>query len=161
MYEFSACPALWSACLTLLIGHTKTLCSLTFLDAAMIRFASNAGGGFSAGSRSSNLGDLYAESRQISQGSFSAVSKPKFARKYALKSSRRDLHNALPVLESNPQNQENHGAPFSWNPSVLVESVWVKKYTKINMESKLNFFVLKSLNNLQFLQTLKFCYRIN
>ena len=31
---------------------------------------------------------------QILQGSFSAVSKPKFARKYAFESSRRDLHNA-------------------------------------------------------------------
>ena len=29
------------------------------------------------------------------QGSFSAVSRPNFARKYALESSRRDLHNAL------------------------------------------------------------------
>ena len=30
-----------------------------------------------------NLGDLYAESRQTEQGSFSAVSKPNLARKYA------------------------------------------------------------------------------
>ena len=52
------------------------------------------------------------------KGSFSAVSKPKFARKYALElleSSRRDLHNALLC-------------------TVLVGSVWVKKYTKINIE---------------------------
>ena len=28
-------------------------------------------------------------------------------------------------------------APFSWDPSVLVESVWVKKYTKINIETVL------------------------
>ena len=33
--------------------------------------------------------------RQTSQGSFSTVSKPKFANKYAFESSRRDLHNAL------------------------------------------------------------------
>ena len=33
--------------------------------------------------------------RQTLQGSFSAVSKPNFTRKYALESSRRDLHNAL------------------------------------------------------------------
>ena len=33
--------------------------------------------------------------RQILQGSFSAVSKPNFSRKYAFESSRRDLHNAL------------------------------------------------------------------
>ena len=33
--------------------------------------------------------------RQTSQGSFSAVSKRNFARKYAFESSRRDLHNAL------------------------------------------------------------------
>ena len=45
--------------------------------------------------RQANLGDLYAESGQTSQGSFSAVSKPKFASKYAFESSRRDLHNAL------------------------------------------------------------------
>ena len=49
-----------------------------------------------------NLGDLYAESWQFLQGSFSAVSKPNFASKYSLESSRRDLHNALlcTVLES-------------------------------------------------------------
>ena len=55
----------------------------------------------------SNLGDLYAESGQTLQGSFSAVSKPNFASTYALESSRRDLHNALlcTVLESNPQKR--------------------------------------------------------
>ena len=39
------------------------------------------------------------------KGSFSAVLKPNVASKYALESSRRDLHNALlcTVLESNPQ----------------------------------------------------------
>ena len=42
-----------------------------------------------------NLGDLYAESGQTLQASFSAISKPNFATKYALESSRRDLHNAL------------------------------------------------------------------
>ena len=42
-----------------------------------------------------HLGDLYTESSQTLQGSFSAVSKPKFARKYSCESSRRDLHNAL------------------------------------------------------------------
>ena len=42
-----------------------------------------------------HLGDLYAESGQTLQGSFSAVSKPNFASKYSLDSSRRDLHNAL------------------------------------------------------------------
>ena len=49
------------------------------------------------------------------KGSFSAVSKPNFASKYALESSRRDLQNALLC-------------------TVLVGSVWVKKYTKINIE---------------------------
>ena len=47
------------------------------------------------------------------KGSFLAVSKPNFASKYALESSRRDLQNALLC-------------------TVLVGSVWVKKYTKIN-----------------------------
>ena len=42
-----------------------------------------------------DLGDLYAESGQTLQGSFSAVSKPNFASKYSFESSRRDLHNAL------------------------------------------------------------------
>ena len=42
-----------------------------------------------------HLGDMYAESGQTLQGSFSAVSKPNFASKYSLESSRRDLHNAL------------------------------------------------------------------
>ena len=47
-----------------------------------------AGLGFSFDKRSSL-------SRQTLEGSFSAVSKPKFASKYAFESSRRDLHNAL------------------------------------------------------------------
>ena len=38
------------------------------------------------------------------EGSFSAVSKPNFARKYALEGSLRDLHNAL---ESNPPMKRN------------------------------------------------------
>ena len=42
-----------------------------------------------------NLGDLYAESGQTLQSSFSAISKPNFASKYSLESSRRDLQNAL------------------------------------------------------------------
>ena len=51
------------------------------------------------------LRDLYAESGQTLQGSFSAVSTPIFASQYSLESSRRDLHNALlcTALESNPQ----------------------------------------------------------
>ena len=40
-------------------------------------------------------GWLHRSIGQTSQGSFSAVSKRKFARKYAFESSRRDLHNAL------------------------------------------------------------------
>ena len=54
---------------------------------------------------------------QASRGSFSAVSKPIFASKYSLESSRRDLHNALlcTVVESNPKNQENHGEKRTWS----------------------------------------------
>ena len=48
-------------------------------------------------------------------GPFSAVSKPIFGSKHALESSRRDLQNALLC-------------------TVLVGSVWVKKYTKIKIE---------------------------
>ena len=51
--------------------------------------------------------------------SFSAVSKTNVASKYALESSRRDLQNAL-------------------LGTVLVGSVWVKKYTKINIEKMKN-----------------------
>ena len=47
---------------------------------------------------------LYAESGQILQGSFSAVSKPNFASKYSLESSRRDLHNALLCTALESQN---------------------------------------------------------
>ena len=39
--------------------------------------------------------NLHRSIGQIVQGSFSAVSKPTFASKYSLESSRRDLHNAL------------------------------------------------------------------
>ena len=48
-----------------------------------------------SGKKLLDLGDLYAENGQTLQGSFSAVSKPNFANKYSLESSRRDLHNAL------------------------------------------------------------------
>ena len=51
-----------------------------------------------------DLGDLYTESGQTLQGSFSAVSTPIFASKYALESSRRDLHNALLCTVLNAQN---------------------------------------------------------
>jgi len=50
------------------------------------------------------LRDLYTESGQTLQGSFSAVSTPIFASKYALESSRRDLHNALLCTVLNAQN---------------------------------------------------------
>ena len=63
------------------------------------------------------------------KGSFSAVSKPNFASKYALESSRRDLQNALLC-------------------TVLVGSAWVKKYTKINIEfSKLNFCAIYHIHH--------------
>ena len=42
-----------------------------------------------------DLGDLYTESGQTLQGSFSSVSKPMIATNYSLETSRRDLHNAL------------------------------------------------------------------
>ena len=48
--------------------------------------------------------DLYTESAQTLQGSFSAVSTPIFASKYALESSRRDLNNALLCTVLNAQN---------------------------------------------------------
>ena len=42
--------------------------------------------------------------QQTCRGSFSAVSKPNFARKYSLESSRRDLHNAFLCTVVNSQN---------------------------------------------------------
>ena len=63
----------------------------------------------------SQNGDLYTESGQTLPGSFSAVSTPIFASKYALESSRRDLQNALLC-------------------TVLMGSIWLKKYAKINIE---------------------------
>ena len=64
--------------------------------------------------------------------SSSAVSKPNFASNYALGSPRRDLQNALLC-------------------TVLVGSVWVKKYTKMNIEKMKNgkhfAIVLKRLSN--------------
>ena len=72
---------------------------------------------------------------QTSRDSFLAVSTPIFESKYSLESSRRDLQNALLCtgLESNPQKA---GKPCGGVlvGDVLVESVWVKKYTKINIE---------------------------
>ena len=65
------------------------------------------------------------------RGSFSAVSTPISSSKYALESSRRDLQNAL-------------------LRSLLVGSVWVKKYTKINIEKMKNLssmFCLKIAKN--------------
>ena len=42
-----------------------------------------------------HLGDLYTESGQTLQGSFSPVPKPIFASEYSCESSRRDVHNTL------------------------------------------------------------------
>ena len=72
-----------------------------------------------------DLGDLYAESGQTWKGSFSAVSKPNFASKYALESSRRDLHNALlcTVLES---IIEKWGTFF--NLKIFVKNCWIFSY---------------------------------
>ena len=64
------------------IAHKAALCGETWFAA-------------SAAPASTYLGDLYAESGQTLQVSFSAVPKPNFASKYSLESSRRDLHNAL------------------------------------------------------------------
>ena len=92
----SSCPS-WSSSVTLVQPSHIRSCRATW------------------GICNNNNNDLYAESGQTLQGSFSAVSKPHFASKYSLESSRRDLHNALLC-------------------TVLVGSVWVKKYTKINIE---------------------------
>ena len=67
-----------------------------------------------------HLGDLYTESGQTLQGSFSAVSKPNFASKCSCESSRRDLNNTLLC-------------------TALVESVWEL--------SKLNFLFKNIINN--------------
>ena len=59
-----------------------------------------------------DLGDLYVESGQTLQGSFSAVSKPNFANKYSLESSRRDLHNALLCTVLQSQNFSQKSSTF-------------------------------------------------
>ena len=61
-------------------------------SAAVVRRPSKA-----AGARGGGMADGLAGRgmRQTFQGSFSAVSKPNFASKFSLESSRRDLHNAL------------------------------------------------------------------
>ena len=77
----------------------------------------NASATWAISNNNNNNNDLYTESGQTLKGSFSAVSKPNFESKSSLESSRRDLHNALLC-------------------TVLVGSVWVKKYTKINTEKR-------------------------
>ena len=67
--------------------HSIVALSLTHLGVAHCEF--------SRCRARSDLGDLYTESGQTFEGSFSAVSKPIFATKYSLESSRRDLHDAL------------------------------------------------------------------
>ena len=61
-------------------------------------------------------GDLYTESGQTLQGSLLAVSKPNFASKYSLESSRRDLHNALlcTVLQSQNFSQKSSSFFRDW-----------------------------------------------
>ena len=51
-----------------------------------------------------DLGDLYTESGQALQGSFSVESKPTFASKYSCESSRRDLHNTHLRTDTRFQN---------------------------------------------------------
>ena len=65
-----------------------------------------------------DLGDLYAESGQTLQGSFSAAAEPNFARKCSLETSRRDLHNALLCTFLEPQFVKRGGkkrAPLAQN----------------------------------------------
>ena len=83
-FDFDFCSA--SAWIAMMLARTTFLVVWFILD----------GGSY--------LGDLYTESGQTLQGSFSAVSKPNFASKYALESSRRDLHNALLCTVLNAQN---------------------------------------------------------
>ena len=60
------------------------------MSAAQASAAKRSGTRYASGDRASCHGI-----RQTLEGSFSAVSKPNFASKYAFESSRRDLHNAL------------------------------------------------------------------
>ena len=63
-----------------------------------------------------DLGDLYAESGQTLQGSFSAVSKPIFSNKDSFESSRRDL-------------QDLHLCVF-WEKRTEIENGKMKMYAK-------------------------------
>ena len=66
--------------------------------------------------RRPDFGGIDTESGQTLQGSFSAVSKPHFASKYSLESSRRDLHNALlsTVLQSQNFSQKSSSFFRDW-----------------------------------------------
>ena len=69
----------------------------SFAQVARAARASEAAAAASAVSKAAAARCLEREldAKKTLQGSFSAVSKPNFARKYAFESSRRDLHNAL------------------------------------------------------------------
>ena len=70
------------------------------------------------------------------KGSFSAVSKPNVASKYALESSRRDLHNAhlCTVLESNPQKPGK-----TWKEKSLAKTTSGRDDQKKHRSLSLNF----------------------
>ena len=67
---------------------------------------------------------------QTWQGSFSALSRPNFARKYAFESSRRYLHNALlcTVLQSQNFSQKSPTFFRDWIIEVLIFFIFVVKF---------------------------------
>ena len=88
----------------------------------------------SFGAVTSYLGDMYTESGQTLQGSFSAVSKPNFASKYSLESSRRYLHNALlcTAFGIHLRKLGKKGPAPLWNPLAKIgeKRAWPKQPRK-------------------------------
>ena len=85
-----------------------------------------------------NLGDLYAESGQTLQSSFSAVSKPNFASKFSLETSRRDLHNALLCTVLQTQNFSQKSSTFfrDW-----ILNFWFFHFSRQNLHFVLRFLM--------------------
>ena len=85
----------------------------------------------------SNLGDLYTESGQALQGSFSAVSKPNFANKYAFESSRQDLH-FTKFSRNFTDCPENSSTNCQCHTENLKKMIWIPWITTPTAEKKVN-----------------------
>ena len=106
--------------------------------------------------RRAHLGDLYTESGQTLQCSFSDVSKPNFASQYSLESSRRDLHNALlcTALESIGEKWGKKGlaktTPKRWKREAIKQLAarYLEPFSNLNffVKNRQNFFAIELMN---------------